>query len=118
MKCTLNPNILSISGKMGGVLYKTYKRPDGKTETRAYMLPRRDNGKYGYERQTPVTKGELAARQRFTEMSLRCKNMPKEQKLAYYHDWKEANYTLNGKKYGTLRGYIIARLYQEVDDPK
>ena len=103
---------------MGGVLYKTYKRPDGKTETRAYMLPRRDNGKYGYERTVPPSQNELAARQRFTHFAIMYKNLTEQQKLAYAHDWKKANGLLDGKKYVTLRGYIIARLYQEVDDPK
>ena len=50
MKCTLNSNIKSISGKVGSLLFKTYTKPDGTKETRAYGLPRKENGKFGYER--------------------------------------------------------------------
>ena len=40
MKCELDSNIKSMSGKVGNMLFKTFKRPDGKTETRAYFMQR------------------------------------------------------------------------------
>ena len=116
MKCILNPNFESISGKSGGVLYKTYKRPGGKTETRAYILPRLGNGKYGYKRKAALTQGEIAARDKFKQISARVKDIPMDEKLAYHAQWKKANYKFNGKKYGSLRGYIMARLYAEGND--
>ena len=61
-KCELSKNILSISGKIGNLVFKTYKRRDGTTETRAYRKPT-------YERKTPPGKKELAARSRFSSMA-------------------------------------------------
>ena len=116
MKCTLDPSIGSISGKAGNVLYKTFKRPNGKTETRAYFMPKLPNGKYGYERKAPVTKGEQAARNRFKEVAEQIKALSQKQKNMYFFDWKKAGCMYNGKKYATLRGYIMARFY--ADDTK
>ena len=111
MKCELNPNIESISGRVGNVLYKTYKRPDGKTETRAYLLPRKDDGSFGYERKTPLSSNELAARGRFAQASAYLNNLSDEQKHRYSKEFSRNNYTFNGKRYSTVRGYIIARFY-------
>ena len=113
MKCILNSNIGSISGRSGNILFKTYRRPDGKSETRAYLLPKRENGKYGYKRKAAVTKGEIAARALFQRITRRVTAMTDDEKLTYAQEWRKANYKFNGKKYGTLRGYIIARLYAE-----
>ena len=41
MKVELAAGIDSISGKCGNMIFKTYKRPNGKTETRAYFNPYR-----------------------------------------------------------------------------
>ena len=114
MKCTLNPNIQSISGKVGGMLFRTYKRRDGSTETRAYMLPHKRKGGYGYERKARVTENEMAARAKFTQISTMLSLMTDEQRMQYARQWKEAKYMFNGKKYNTLRGYIMARLYKGV----
>ena len=113
MKCVLDPNIKSMSGKVGNMLFKTYKRPDGKTETRAYLMPRRSNGKFGYERKTRVSEKEKAIRNRFSDVSHKLSSMSEEDKKRYAQEWKKANYRFNGKKYATLRGYIMARLFDE-----
>ena len=94
-------------------MFRTYHRPDGKTETRAYLLPQRKNGKYGYERKAPVTKGEFAARALFQRITRRASDMTDTEKQEYARLWKKDSYTFNGKKYATLRGYIVARLYAE-----
>jgi hypothetical protein len=65
-KCELPKGILSISGKLGGMIFKTYTRPDGTTETRAYRNPYRAPG---YQRSTPVTENEVRSRSRFSLMS-------------------------------------------------
>ena len=114
MKCTLNPSIASISGKSGGILYKTYKRPNGKTETRAYILPRKENGKYGYTRKSPVSANEKAARSKFTKVSAVASVLTDVQRERYAREWQKNRGVYNGKKYATLRGYIIARLYNEI----
>ena len=64
--CELPKGILSISGKMGGMIFKTYKRPDGTTVTRAYPNPYRQ---HGYQRSSPVTDNEARSRNRFALIS-------------------------------------------------
>ena len=118
MKCELDPNIKSMSGKVGNMLFKTFKRPDGKTETRAYLMPRRENGKFGYERKTRVSEKEKAQRNRFSDVSHMLSSMSEEEKVRYALEWRKANYRFNGKKYATLRGYIMARLFAEKTDSK
>ena len=115
MKCNLNSNIKSISGKCGNVLYKTFHRADGKTETRAYFLPfNRETGKYGYKRKAAVTQGEIESRGRFKRVSEIFASLSDEAKQQYSREWEKARYRFNGKKYCTLRGYIIARLYADL----
>lgn len=113
MKCTLNPEIENISGKCGGLLYKTFTRANGKKETRVYILPRKENGKYGYTRKAAYSENEIASKARFAQIAGMNKALSDEQKMQYYKEWKAANYKFNGKKYCTLRGYIMARLYDE-----
>ena len=113
MKCILNPNIANASGKTGNLLFKTYRRPDGKSETRVYFLPKRGNGKYGYERKAPLSANERAARDIFKRITTKVADMSDDEKLTYAQEWRKANYKFNGKKYATLRGFIIAKLYDE-----
>jgi len=61
-KCELPKGILSLSGTLGNIVFKTYRRPDGTTVTRAYR-------KTAYERKTPITDKECAARSRFSRMA-------------------------------------------------
>lgn len=114
MKCILNPEIENISGKCGGLLYRTYKRPNGKKETRVYILPRKEDGKFGYTRKAAYSEKELASKARFAQIAAKIKALSDEQKAQYQKEWKAANYKFNGKKYCILRGYIMARLYDEM----
>ena len=116
MKCKLKSNIESISGRCGNVLYKTFTKLDGSKETRVYLLPRMENGKYGYERKAPLSKNEQAARIRFQEISAQVSAMSAEEKHRYAQEMHDAKLLFNGKKYATLRGYIMARLYAEIGD--
>ena len=119
MKCTLNPAIANMSGKCGDMLFKTYTKADGKKETRAYMLPvkgwnnRTGKPTYGYKRTSKLSEKEVAARERFSKASQIFKNLTKEEYMRYYHQWRAARHILHGKEYNTLRGYVIARLYDE-----
>ena len=118
MKCTLRPDIESMSGKCGNMLFKTYNRPNGKKETRAYFLPVKSispTGKktYGYKRNTALSDKEKAARTRFKRFSEIVAKLSFEEKRRYSNEWRAAKYKFNGKKYVTLRGYIMARLYAE-----
>ena len=119
MKCTLNPAVAQMSGKCGSLLFKTYTKPDGKKETRAYILPKKgtspDGRKayFGYTRTAKLSDNEKLARSRFAKASEVFKNMTQDEKMRYNKEWKTAKYKFNGKKYNTLRGYIIARLFAE-----
>ena len=110
-KCILRDGIKSISGRIGGIEFRTFKRANGKTETRAYPLPRKQNGSYGYERKTPLSDNEITARSRFAKAADYFKNLSNEQKQRYCKEFSRNKYTFNGKKYSTVRGYIIARFY-------
>ena len=112
MKCDLAPGIKSLSGKSGGVLFKTYRKPDGSKQTRAYLLPRKKNGGHGYTRTTPVSEEEKQRRINFALASayassiLADKSSPKFR--MWYELFKENKGMFKGKKYKTLRGYIMA----------
>ena len=66
-------------------------------------------------RRSKPSSAEMAARQRFANIAQQVNNMTDEQKNAYAKEWKRHGYKLNGKKYNTLRGYIVARLYAETN---
>ena len=113
MKITLNSGIKSISGKSGGMMFRTFKKRDGSTETRMYLLPRKRNGEYGYTRKSRVSEKEQAARSQFALISEKIKNLSEEKWMIYRDEYVADKYKFNGKKYATLRGYIVARLYAE-----
>jgi hypothetical protein len=107
------PGIKSISGAMNvangrQMVFKTYKKRavDGttKTETRLYMMDRK-------ERKTPLSENEMKARLRFKQATDYYNTLEEWQRAEYHHQWRADKYIYNGKKYGTLRGYIIARFY-------
>ena len=64
-------------------------------------------------RTSKISKNELAARSRFAMISEQIKNLSDEQKKDYQQQWRKNKYMFNGKKYATLRGYVMARLYAE-----
>ena len=68
-KLVLPAEILSISGAMGKMLYKTYTKADGSTETRVYSNPYYRPRGEKYQRKIPFTKNEQRAQRRFAEMS-------------------------------------------------
>lgn len=113
MKCTLAAGIESISGSMkqkngSRIVFKTFSKPSAnrgsKPETRVYLMRQQ-------ERSTPLSENEIAARKRFSEAATYFKNLSEEQRMAYHKPWESANYCYKGKKYATLRGYVIARFY-------
>ena len=114
MKCTLDPNIKSASGKLGNLLFKTFTKPDGTKEVRAYGMPRRKDGSFGYERKAKPSKAEIASRHMFETVAGAIKALTEEQRMQYAREWKTDHHKLNGKVYGTLRGYIMARIYDDM----
>ena len=86
MKVELAAGIESVSGKCGNMIFKTYKRPNGKTETRAYFNPYCRWDKVNV-RKTPPSDAEIKAR------SLFARRIAYVQELlasGRYHDKKEA----------------------------
>ena len=66
-----------------------------------------------YRRRSVPSENELAARQRFAEIAARIRALSEQQLQEYEQDWRNARFKFNGKKYATLRGYIMARLFKE-----
>ena len=115
MKCTLSPGIESISGSVKGLngsrlIFKTYKRPSvnrkSKTETRVYLSHKQTRTK-------PLSDKEIACREWFSAARTFAANLSDEQRKQYHDEWKRSDYLFNGKRYATLRGYIMARFYAE-----
>ena len=115
MKCTLMPGIESISGSVKGengsrLIFKTYKRPSvnrpNKTETRVYLSQKK-------KRTKPLSENEIACREWFSAARTYAANLSDEQARQYYDEWKRSDYLFNGKRYATLKGYIMARFYAE-----
>ena len=44
--------------------------------------------------------------------------MNKTSHMLYAREWKAARYKLHGKEYKTLRGYIMARIYDDMKKNK
>lgn len=106
MKVTFKNGIESLSGKSGNMIFKTYRRRDGKIETRAYLRPLG-----GYERSAPVTEKEMACREKFAAFQRFWRTLPPDNKMRYHDLWKQDGFAYRGKRYGTLRGYVMARYY-------
>ena len=81
-----------MSGKCGNMIFKTFKRPNGKTETRAYFNPHyRAKLRREPVRKTPLSDAEVAARRLFAKRrefvsqliaSGRCKSAKEAWKIA------------------------------------
>ena len=106
-----------MSGKSGGVLFKTFRKPDGSKQTRAYLLPRKKNGGYGYTRRTAVTEDEKQRRVNFALASAYASRVLADKSSHEFRVWydlfKENNGKYKGKKYKTLRGFIMAIDFDE-----
>ena len=116
-KVILMPGIESISGTMNKgherIVFQTRKKRDGSSETRMYFRTAES-----YQRRTKITDKEIAIRQRFKAACEYVQNLTEEQRQAYADEWKRSKYLFNGKLYGTLRGYIMARMYAEQETGK
>ena len=67
-KVNLMAGIQSVSGKAGNFVFRTYRRRDGKVETRMYPYKKQ-------ERTTKLRKTELAARSLFTKRQAYVQNL-------------------------------------------
>ena len=88
VKVKFAAGIESASGKTGNIQFRTYRRHDGSTETRMYLVPRDENGKYQYERKTPVSKREMQVRSTFSKRQARVMQLLAENpKLSKKEAW-------------------------------
>ena len=88
MKVELAAGIDSISGKCGNMIFKTYKRPNGKTETRAYFNPHCPSSwEKVNPRKTPPSEAEIKARSLFARRQAYVQELLASGR---YHNKKEA----------------------------
>ena len=91
VKVTLAAGIESASGKTGNVQFRTFRKPDGSIETRMYLVPRAENGKYKYERSTPVSEREMQVRELFSKRQQRVNQLRADNpKLSKKKAWQIA----------------------------
>ena len=104
------PGIAAISGSMksknGKRIVFTHRASDKPGNGRMYM-------RQEYQRTAPVSDKEIAARNLFKQITAKVAAMTEEEKKTFCEHWKKANYKFKGKKYATLRGFIIAVLYDD-----
>ena len=98
--------IASISGRLGDFLYKTYRKPDGTTVTRSYLYRK-------HERSTPLSPNEMRARSAFANAAAYFQNLTPEQLQSYREQYANDRFTFNGKRYATLRGFVMAHFFAE-----
>ena len=113
-----NAEFLKAFGKVRGTISsRKVKDHDGTVYTEklvAYVTPsgkqkigiRRYSG-----RASAPSENELNARKRFAEAAAFWRSLSDAQKQDYHDEWRRGNHSFRGKKYGTLRGYVIARFY-------
>lgn len=114
MKANLIPGIQNLSGSIKSpsgkkVIFKTYKRANGTTETRAYFV-----SPDSYQRRTKIKPKEIEIRNKFAQVQAAVSALSEERKRELHRQWKKDGYKYNGKTYGTLRGYMMARLYADL----
>lgn len=105
-------------GKVRGTLSEGRKQDiDGRWYTEklvAYVTP---SGKQKiriqkyYDRLGTISDKELGIRKRFSDAVRFYKACSPEILELYGKEWRSTNHKYRGKKYATLRGYIVARFY-------
>ena len=116
-----NCDFLKEIGLVHGTLSKSTHFEKGKKVTKRVVAIVRNGKQRVYIRQstprsTPPTEKEIIARARFARMSEIYLSLSDETKHKYAQEMKRAKCKFNGKKYSSLRGYIIARLYADNAD--
>ena len=113
--CKFPTGIEHVSGTLSK---KTIRTADGTITQRVFACMR--NGKqriyfreYG-PRTTSLSEKEKQARVRFAQAARYYKNLSTEQMDQYRELFSKTGGIFNGKKYSTLRGFIIARCCAEM----
>ena len=107
-----------IQGVSGTLSSRKYKDADGNIVTHKVIVTcSKTTGKqriYLREyrgRSTMPSPKELAIRERFAQAAAFYSSLTDADKERYHRLWRKDNLKYNGKKYATLRGYIVARFY-------
>ena len=116
MKVEFSSGISHISGSMkssrfGHRVIFTHRKNDKSGFGHAYIRPAD-----AYKRSTPLSDNERRARADFQTIALKTNGILADEKerMAFHEEWKKAKGKFNGKKYATLRGYIMAVLFDEL----
>jgi len=102
-KVTLMPAIESISGKIGNVVFRTYKNG----QTRVYSSDTKN-------RKTKISKNEIRNREVFARACADWQVMPQIIRNHWQSEYQFNDRIYNGKKYATLHGYFIAKRMAEM----
>ena len=99
-----------------GTLKKETYFSNGKKVTRSVVASVRGGKQRLYlrtyrERSTPISEKEKLIRSRFSAATFYWGSLFPEQKERFADDYKCSKCMFNGKKYKTLRGYVIARFF-------
>ena len=115
MKVIFAAGINAISGscktKNGTRMIFTHRASDKPGQGRCYLR----NSK-SCQRTTAPSEKELSNRARFAQACARRDALSEEQLASYEADFKRDKGKYRGKQYICLRGYILARLFHEVQD--
>jgi len=108
-------------GLVRGTLSKTTIRSKHDRETVRVVAKVYDGKQHVYiqrsiQRSTPVTPEELQRREWFAEANKKTSEIMKQPDIleAYHEQWVADGHYFRCKRYNSLRGYILARLYNEL----
>ncbi|MBO4362033.1 MAG: hypothetical protein J5823_04535 [Paludibacteraceae bacterium] len=91
MKAILPPEIRSISGRLGKMVFRTYTKPDGTPDVRCYSYKPR-------QRRTPVSDKEVANRTLFGQISAAARALQRAGDTRPYKQiWKEVQSQINNR---------------------
>ena len=100
-----------------GTIAKRTTLVDGKRETTRVIAQVRNGKQRIYiredkQRSKPISDNEMKARSAFTAAAKYFSALEEWQRAEYHHQWRADKYCYNGKKYTSLRGYVMARFYK------
>ena len=110
--CEFAGGIKNVRGTLNKVTYFS----NGKKVTRSVVASVRGGKQRLYlrtyrERSTPISEKEKLIRTRFSAATIYWNSLFDEQKQRFQDEYKRSKCMFNGKKYKTLRGYVIARFF-------
>ena len=104
-------------GDVRGTISKRTTIVNGKREVTRVIAQVRNGKQRIYireekQRRKPVSVNEIKARTAFAAAAKYFSSLDEWQRFEYHHQWDADKYCYNGKKYHSLRGYVMARFYK------